>query len=154
MQIEIPLPDLQGRREILQIHFEALRKQGRLSKALCCAIDGIPYSSTANLDETVASPRGDDIPPAPEETDLQQRRTGIKRRKIKRAWSRATSSVRPVFDLASDRLTGGFSGADIAGLVRCSGSIALGRARRAGNGVEDLLVTLEDVREALREVKQ
>ena len=59
-----------------------------------------------------------------------------------------------MFDLASDRLTGGFSGADIAGLVRCSGSIALGRARRAGNGVEDLLVTLEDVREALQEVKQ
>ena len=153
MQIEIPLPDLQGRREILQIHFEALRKQGRLSKALCCAIDGVQYPSTANLDETVASPREDDIPPPPEETDLH-RHTGIKRRKIKRAWSRATSSVRPVFDLASDRLTGGFSGADIAGLVRCSGSIALGRARRAGNGVEDLLVTLEDVREALREVKQ
>ena len=77
-----------------------------------------------------------------------------KKRKIKRAWGKVTTSVRPVYDLASNSLTGGFSGADIAGLVRCSGSIALGRARRAGNGVEELLITLDDVKEALKEVKQ
>ena len=41
VQIEIPLPDKEGRREILQIHFDALRKRGRLSRPLCCAIDGI-----------------------------------------------------------------------------------------------------------------
>ena len=38
----------------------------------------------------------------------------------------------------------GFSGADIAGLVRCAGSIALARAREDGGGVEGLIITLED----------
>ncbi|EEC48426.1 predicted protein, partial [Phaeodactylum tricornutum CCAP 1055/1] len=63
VQIEVPLPDRDGRREILQIHFDALRKRGRLSRPL------------------------------------------------------------------SDYVTNGFSGADIAGLVRCAGSIALSRSR-------------------------
>jgi SpoVK/Ycf46/Vps4 family AAA+-type ATPase len=56
--------------------------------------------------------------------------------------------------LANDRWTEGFSGADIAGLVRCAGSIALARARAEGGGIENLLITLEDVRLALEEVKQ
>jgi vesicle-fusing ATPase len=49
VQIEIPLPDKVGRREILQIHFQALRQKGRLSIPLCCAIDGIPLSNTNTL---------------------------------------------------------------------------------------------------------
>ena len=57
-------------------------------------------------------------------------------------------------DLAHQRWTGGFSGADIAGLVRCAGSIALSRARTDGGGIENLLITLEDVRLALNEVKR
>ena len=40
VQVEIPLPDKEGRREILQIHFEALRRKNRLSQPLCQAIDG------------------------------------------------------------------------------------------------------------------
>ena len=40
VHIYIPLPDKQGRREILHIHFQALRKRHRLSKPLCSAIDG------------------------------------------------------------------------------------------------------------------
>ena len=59
-----------------------------------------------------------------------------------------------IHDLASDQWTGGFSGADLAGLVRCAGSIALNRAREDGGGIENLLITLEDVRLALDEVKQ
>lgn len=37
--------------------------------------------------------------------------------------------------------------------VRAAGSIALSRARRDGSGVEGLLITLEDVQQALTEVK-
>jgi hypothetical protein len=40
-----------------------------------------------------------------------------------------------------------------AGLVRNAGSIALGRARADGSGVNGLLITLEDVLQALDEVK-
>ena len=40
MQIEIPLPDVGGRREILRIHFVKLRGKGRLIQLLCRAIDG------------------------------------------------------------------------------------------------------------------
>jgi hypothetical protein len=57
-------------------------------------------------------------------------------------------------DLASDRWTGGFSGADLEGLVRCAGSLALSRARKDGSGVDGLLITLEDVLRALKEVKR
>jgi SpoVK/Ycf46/Vps4 family AAA+-type ATPase len=57
-------------------------------------------------------------------------------------------------DLAADRWTKGFSGADLEGLVRCSGSIALARARKDGSGVDGLLITVEDVIMALDEVKQ
>ena len=40
-----------------------------------------------------------------------------------------------------------------AGLVRNAGSIALSRARVDGSGVDGLLITLEDVMQALEEVK-
>lgn len=58
------------------------------------------------------------------------------------------------YDLAAESVTGGFSGADIAGLVRCAGSIALSRARSDGGGVENLLITLDDVKQAVQELKQ
>jgi vesicle-fusing ATPase len=138
VQIEIPLPNKEGRREILQIHFDALRKKGRLSKPLCCAIDGVAdYDREAatggNLDETVP---------------------GRKRDAVKRVLNRIAPSVisLPTYDLAAYYATGGYSGADIAGLVRCAGSIALARARRDGFGVDGLLVTLDDVKQALKEV--
>lgn len=130
VQIEVPLPDTAGRREILQIHFDALRKKGRLSKPLCCAIDGIPPNSAA-----VSS-------------GLTGRKRDVFKRAIKNVWY---EKIRPTYDLAA--VTDGFSGADIAGLVRCAGSLALSRARKDGNGVDGLLITLEDVKLALEEVK-
>ena len=138
VQIEIPLPGQEGRREILNIHFEALRRRGLLSQSLCNAIDG-RYSQ-------------DDV------TDDNQ--SGLV------AWIsklpfRTSQSDRPylwhrrIRDLASDRWTGGFSGADIAGLTRAAGSLALARARKQdGGGLENLLITLEDVAQALEEIKQ
>lgn len=126
VQIEIPLPDQEGRREILQIHFEALRRRNRLSKPLCLAIDG----ARNGKDDSISS------------VFFWRRRGG------------KTLPQRKIRDLANDRWTEGFSGADIAGLVRCAGSIALARARAEGGGIENLLITLEDVRLALEEVKQ
>ena len=41
VHIEIPLPDENSRREILQIQFGQLRALGRLSAPLCAAIDGV-----------------------------------------------------------------------------------------------------------------
>jgi vesicle-fusing ATPase len=140
VQIEIPLPNREGRREILQIHFDALRKKGRLSKPLCYAIDGF-----ANYDVTSSAVdnRG------------ERRKSGRKRDAVKRVLNRITPSVlNAAYDLAADYATGGFSGADIAGLVRCAGSLALARARSDGFGVDGLLITLDDAKEALREVKQ
>lgn len=123
VQVEIPLPDQEGRREILQIHFEALRKRNRLSQPLCQAIDG-----TGTSDDSSSM------------TFWRRRGFGLSRRQIQ--------------DLADKRWTADFSGADIAGLVRCAGSIALARARSDGEGIDNLLITLEDVRLALDEVKQ
>jgi vesicle-fusing ATPase len=137
VQIEIPLPDKHGRREILNIHFDALRQRGRLSNPLCCAIDGTPVST---LDHDAYESSG------------QKRWIA----RLQRIWRRASNfqSRQRAFDLASDAVTGGFSGADIAGLVRCAGSLALSRARQDGNGVVGLLITLEDVKKALVEVKR
>jgi vesicle-fusing ATPase len=138
VQIEIPLPDKEGRREILQIHFDALRKKGRLSKPLCCAIDGVADYDTAPVADT---------------DDAEARVSGRKRDAVKRVLNRIAPSVlNPTFDLAADYATGGYSGADIAGLVRCAGSIALARARRDGFGVDGLLITLDDAKEALKEM--
>lgn len=149
VQIEVPLPDKEGRREILQIHFEALRQKGRLSLPLCQAIDGVRtarYKSTPTNDESVSSLN----------TSGENERIR-KRDKFQRAIFQAWSSVAPgrgglILDLAADAYTGGYSGADIAGLVRCAGSLALSRARKDGNGVDCLLITLEDVKQALKEV--
>ena len=137
VQIEIPLPDKLARREILRIHFGALRERGRLSQPLCHAIDG-PASRSRRVDEF----------------DSSEKR-GKKRRKLKDATYNiiaylSSASAKNV-DLADE--TQGFSGADIEGLVRCAGSIALSRARRDGGGVEALLITLDDVNQALLEVK-
>ncbi len=132
VQIEIPLPDKEGRREILQIHFNALRSKGRLSKPLCCAIDGLKCDDDNVID-----------------SDAQ---IISKRQKLKRMIRKSISTL-SLYDLAADTVTGGFSGADLQGLVRCAGSIALARARRNNYGVEDLQVTLEDVKEALIEIK-
>lgn len=122
VQVPVPLPrNKEHRREILQIHFDALRKRGRLSRQLCQAIDGI------------------------DEPSSEVRRFPFSFKSGKR-W--------PMKDLAADKWTKGFSGADIEGLVRCAGSIALSRARKDGNGVDGLLITVDDVRQALEEVRQ
>ena len=109
-QVEIPLPSMDGRREILRILFAELRKGGRLSKNLCDAIDGVHRKRGTRLS---------------------------------------------TFDLAASKQTGGFSGADLAGLVRNAGSIALDRCRKQGNsGIGGLIITLEDTIVALGEVKE
>lgn len=94
VQVEIPLPNASGRKEILNIHFDSLRQRGRLSQPLINSID----------------------------------------------------------DLATNKLKG-FSGADIQGLVRCAGSLALARARSDGSGIDGLILTLEDVQSSIKEVK-
>jgi vesicle-fusing ATPase len=108
VQIEVPLPDRAGRREILKIHFSVLRKKGRLSRPLCCAIDGVPLYGHKTGD-TENTPQ---IPASQNENHTKTR----KRDKFKRGLSKLISSVRPFYDLAEE--TRGFSGADIAGLVR------------------------------------
>lgn len=108
VQIEVPLPDKVGRREILQIHFGVLRQKGRLSRPLCCAIDGVPLST---IHVNPIDKRSNDGAPANENATKDRNRD-----KFKRGLSRLFSSVRPCYDLASE--TKGFSGADIAGLVR------------------------------------
>lgn len=148
VQIEIPLPSREGRREILQIHTDALRRKGRLSHPLCCAIDGVrsAYAGETGFDESNSA---DEVSP--------DKSRGRKRRAIKRATSSIIDYIAPgknaVYDLADDRVTGGYSGAELAGLVRCAGSIALSRARKQGGGVDSLLITLDDVKQALSEVK-
>ena len=105
VQIEVPMPDKHGRREILNIHFGTLRERGRLSKQLCYAIDGLPYIPKFQIKGT-------------HELESDKRET-IKKRKrdtLKRGLSTLFQTVRPCYDLAAE--TDGFSGADIAGLVR------------------------------------
>eukprot|EP00977_Amphora_coffeiformis_P019027 scaffold6860_cov162-Amphora_coffeaeformis.AAC.5 len=124
VHIEIPLPDQEGRREILNIHFDALRKRGRLSQPLMEAIDG----RKSKLAQT-------------NYRWMQQR---------PRFWRRRRFGSHT--DLASDENTRGFSGADIAGLVRCAGSISLARTRQQDDGsLESLVITLVDVLQALEE---
>ncbi len=104
VQIEIPLPDKEGRREILQIHFDALRRRGRLSKPLCCAIDGVKHVADDEGGDEIISSEG----------------KRSKRQKLKKLIRRSLSSASS-FDLAADSVTGGWSGADLQGLVRCAG---------------------------------
>jgi len=136
VKIEVPLPDREGRREILNIYFDPLRSRGRLSQPLCKAIDGGRASSV--------------------DLDSSEGRTGVRAFLSDRlSWKAPSGLGRATMrDLAADRWTGGFSGADLEGLVRCAGSIALSRARKDGSGVDGLLITTEDVIQALREVKQ
>jgi vesicle-fusing ATPase len=155
VQIEIPLPDKKGRREILQIHFDALRQRGRLSKPLCCAIDGVPVNTGEDEPTGLSSTKGAKFDAHDVESPADVPVSGRKRRAIKRVISRIVPyRFSPLYDLAGDAATGGFSGADIAGLVRCAGSLALSRSRKDGNGVEGLLITLEDVKQALLEVRR
>jgi len=130
VQIEIPRPDAEGRREIFQIHFEALRQRGRLSLPLVQVIDG----PTKSID-----------------SDRFQKPSFLSRVKSS---LKSIPSNRRIRDLAADSVTGQFSGADCAGLVRCAGSIALSRARKQGEGVDMLTITLEDVIEALDEIRR
>ncbi len=140
MQIFVPKPDKEGRREVLNIHFDALRKKGRLSKPLCCAIDGVKFKGGVDENEIVA------------ESFLDSSTKLRKRDKVKKVLKKVAKSPLPgsFFDLA--QATAGFSGADIAGLVRCAGSIALSRTRKAGNNLDDLMITLGDVQLALKEI--
>ena len=132
VQIKIPKPQKEGRREILKIHFEPLRQSGRLSQPLIQAIDGVNEPSHNST-------------PITEES----------KRKAIRRLIRKNSTFRrhKKYDLAANYATGGFSGADIAGLVRCAGSIALARSREQGDGIDSLVITLEDAKQALAEVK-
>jgi vesicle-fusing ATPase len=138
VQIKIPLPDKSGRREILQIHFAPLRRTGSLSQQLCCAIDGRQLRSSF---EKVT------------EQNARMRKRDVVARKFRSMADLIPSLQTGYFDLAADSVTGGFSGADIAGLVRCAGSIALARARRDGSGIQGLVITLKDVKQALSEVQ-
>jgi len=140
VQVEIPLPTKEGRREILQIHFDALRRKGRLSIPLCRAIDGHLSNQTMFFTK-----RGSAI------TSISSLRSSIKK---KLSLSSTIAGKAFMVDLASDRFTKGMSGADLQGLVRCSGSIALARARNQGMGLEGMLITLDDVIQALEEIKR
>jgi len=140
VQIEIPKPDKEGRREILKIHFGSLRRNGRLSQPLIRAIDGANELCDTSVPNTES-----------------QIKHGKKRKAIRMTVDRLIHANpilqgRP-YDLAADYATGDFSGADIAGLVRCAGSIALARSREQGDGIDSLLITMEDVKQALVEVK-
>ena len=106
VQIEVPLPDKEGRREILKIHFASLRKNGRLSRPLCCAIDGLPHSFA----------NGEDENPIDLISNINEQGRKRKRHALRRSLSVVFQNVRSHYDLAS--ATAGFSGADIAGLVR------------------------------------
>lgn len=151
VQIEIPLPNQEGRREILQIHFEALRQRGRLSMPLCCAIDGVPFTGK-RTDQKTSDPGNTDEDTSYGKSRRHRWRDGLQSLILQLPIPGRRRHGR-LYDLAADYATAGFSGADLAGLVRAAGSLALSRARRDGSGVEGLLITLEDVQHALLEVK-
>ena len=58
-----------------------------------------------------------------------------------------------VFDLANDSISGGFIGSDRDSLVSYAGSIALSRARGKGAGIDTLVISLDNVKQALTEIK-
>jgi len=128
---------------------------------LCRAIDGVlPIGNSDEHAETTNARNNKPIEDAAVSPHAAITTTGRKRRAVKRTIAKLIHALpdNPVaytyYDLAANYATQGFSGADIAGLVRCAGSIALSRARRDGGGVEGLLITLEDVKQALVEVQR
>jgi len=139
VQIEIPLPDKDGRREIFQLHFDRLRRNNRLSQKLCHSIDG--RTTLESYHESFSSSK----------ISRFLKRCFAKTRQLVPLTSSSSDLI--FVDLASDQVSGGFSGADIAGVVRNAGSIALSRLRENGEGVENLLITLEDVKTAIYEMK-
>ena len=153
VQIEIAMPDKEGRREILQIHFGALRKSNRLSYPLRCAIDGVRMDSKLSSDDELLREDVDGTSQSPRNTLGRRERLKSKAKKLLNPWNNMKLQRRrlSIIDLADDKYTGGMSGADIAGLARNAGSLALSRARKDGSGVSGLLVTLEDVIQALEE---
>lgn len=140
VHIEIPLPDKDGRREIFQLHFERLRRNNRLSQKLCHSIDGRTTESYQGDHESSSS-----------KISRFMKRCFTKTRQLVLLTSSPSDFI--FVDLASDQVSGGFSGADIAGVVRNAGSIALSRLRENGEGVENLLITLEDVKTSIYEMK-
>ncbi len=90
VQIEIPLPDKEGRREILQIHFGALRSRGRLSRPLCHAIDGTYNEDISGGGEVDASSVTSSI-----DESLDSPTRGRKRRAIKRSSRHSPHLHRP-----------------------------------------------------------
>ena len=149
VQIEIAMPNKEARREILQIHFSALRKRNRLSYPLRCAIDGV------NAGNSLAEERTQSDGTQHTSSDKSTRNKMRKRDRLKSSAKKLIGqwgvSRNISIDIADDKYTGGMSGADIAGIVRNAGSLALARARKDGSGVDGLLVTLEDVISALDE---
>lgn len=139
VQILVPKPDMEGRREIFRIHFNALRNKGRLSKPLCCAIDGVKFDGNFH-DESVK--------------EMQTIRIKMRKRDRVKKFIKKVGHALPgsYFDLAA--ATEGYSGADIAGLVRCAGSLALARTRNSGGGIDELMITLDDVKASFYEVKK
>ena len=133
IQMHIPLPCAEGRREILKIHFHALWKSGRLSQPLQLSINGQTGTISSGLRRYFNLPVFQKLKKYIADTHAME--------------------YQSLPDLAADEATGGFSGADIAGLVRCAGSIALARSRREGSGVDGVLITLNDAMLALEEIK-
>jgi vesicle-fusing ATPase len=126
VQIRIGLPNPDGRREILKIHSSKLRKRGRISEPLSNAIDGPSHRNNS---------------------ERRFRSFGRMRN-----WLTSRNSIE---DLSEDKWTGGFSGADLAGLVRNAGSFALARARNEGDDAfQTMLITLNDVERALTEMNK
>jgi len=156
VQIFVGKPNMEGRRDILDIHTKALRQSGRLSDPLCRAIDGKGGRKNAH------DIKGDTEVVETSRSSIRKR--DLIKRAVFSALDRFPQTVKPVgksdlgyyskIDLAADKYTGNFSGADLAGLIRCAGSIALARARVDGNGVAGLLITLEDMLQALEEVRR
>jgi len=156
VQIECPLPDAEGRREILQIQLDGLRQANRLSRPLLESIYGDRLSASSTKRRRVQGLF----------YDIHSR--------LRRAHSASPPSYDRPLDLASDEYTKGFSGADLAGLVRNAGSLAMARWRHQEHGpdqmpaiennggvgrarrsvLDGLMITLSDFMEALVEHKK